>query len=288
MDTDSLYSEWGSLLDTIEGVENMTHEQKLDIVLKINQQFLDKHNCEYIKEYYDQRHANSVHEFELETVGYGGFWMNVKKRYAQLLAFKDGKYYDTGKFPLKIKGLEIIKSSTPKLAREELTNLVTYFLELPLDSNLIFKMNLRMQEMWKKWQEADVESISESIKINTYTKYVLKDTDGLEFAKGAQGHYKGCGYYNYLINKYKVEGSPITSGKVKVYQVDVKKTKGLQDVQEYFVFGAKNWKPWMEKYAPIDRKKMFQKNVLDAFNRILEALMLPELKIDGSIQGTLF
>lgn len=287
MDTDSLYSEWGSLLDTIEGVEGMTDRQKLDIVLQINQGFLDGHNCEYIKEYYEARGAKSVHEFELETVGRRGVWLDVKKKYAQLLAFKDGKYYDSDDLPLKLKGLEIVKSSTPELARTLLKKLVRFYLEIENDRNAIHKMNLKMQECWKEFQKADVESISQSVKVNNYVKYVVDDEQSLTVMKGTPSNVKGLANYNYLINKKNIDAEHIYGGKVKIYAIKPKQRSRSKETQ-YMCFQSRNWQSWLEEYAPIDRRQMFQVNVLDPMNRILEPTGINKLNIDGEIILSLF
>ena len=42
--TDSLYLSYKDLIDTIEGSEKLALEDKLKIILKINTEFLDKHN----------------------------------------------------------------------------------------------------------------------------------------------------------------------------------------------------------------------------------------------------
>ena len=84
-DTDSAYLSYNQLLNTIEGVENWSIEQKTEFIVRLNTEFLDQHNNEYIDEYYKSRHAQSCHSFELETVALSGVWLDVKKRYAQIL-----------------------------------------------------------------------------------------------------------------------------------------------------------------------------------------------------------
>ena len=58
--------------------------------------YLDEHNREFMKQYYASRHVDSVQNFELETVALSGAWLDVKKRYAQVLLWKDGKTYLDG------------------------------------------------------------------------------------------------------------------------------------------------------------------------------------------------
>ena len=82
-DTDSLYMSYDGLLNTIEGVETMTLEEKRDIIARINQEFLDKFNEKLMDDYYASRHVESCHKFELETIAKAGIWLDVKKRYAR-------------------------------------------------------------------------------------------------------------------------------------------------------------------------------------------------------------
>ena len=48
-------------------------------------------------------------------------------------------------------------------------------------------------------------------------------------------------------------------------------------------FEALNYPEWLEKYAPIDRRRMFQTQVIDPMNRIMHAIGEPLLSIDGQL-----
>ena len=133
-DTDSLYLSYKDLIDTIEGSEKMTLEEKLKIILKINTEFLDKHNKEHLRDYFLSRNARAntadLEDFELETVNKRGVWLHeTKKRYGQILLWKEGKYYDIDDLPIKVKGLEVIKSSYPTIARKQLKQMLRFILE---------------------------------------------------------------------------------------------------------------------------------------------------------------
>ena len=56
----SLYMSYEGLLNTIEGIEDMSIEEKTKLIVRINTEFLDKHNQEFIKEYYNTRHGKSL------------------------------------------------------------------------------------------------------------------------------------------------------------------------------------------------------------------------------------
>ena len=82
-DTDSLYLSYEGLLNTIEGADKWSLEQKTEFIVKLNKEFLDSHNEKYIRDFYDSSFFDSVHELELETLCVSGVWLDVKKRYAQ-------------------------------------------------------------------------------------------------------------------------------------------------------------------------------------------------------------
>ena len=283
----SIYSSFSTLLKTIKGIDKMSLEDKARIIVDLNLNVVDKHNEEFISEYYKSRHAKSVHKFEMETLSQAGCWLDVKKRYAQILLWKDGKYYDTDDLPLKIKGLEMVKASIPKAARESLKRLVRYLLEDEDDSYLIQRLNIKMQEEKQKFYNASIEDMSANIKVNNYTKYIIDDSgnEPLKFALSTPFNCKALGNYNWIRNHYKLPGEPIYGGKLKVYQYypnnNVKNP-------EYFAFTSMDYPKWAPKYAPVAKNLMFQQYVIDPFNRILNAIGLKQLNADGSIQMDLF
>lgn len=286
-DTDSLYLCYEGLLNTIEGIEHMSISQKCEILVNLNLEFLDDHNRQFIKDYYASRHCDSVHNFELETISKSECRLDVKKRYAQILLWKDGKTFDIDNLPMKVKGLEMIKSSYPKQARDGLKRLTRYFLEDVGEEYLLQRLNIEMRNEKHLWMQAELEDICENKGVQNYTKYIINDNnkEGLIVAPKCPYNVRALGQYNYLRNKYKLSGDPIYGGKMKIYQV-VKQNPKSDDV--FFAFQSRNLPDWALKYAPIDRNAMFQKFLLDPFNRILGAVGLGSLNSDGYVQLGLF
>lgn len=290
-DTDSLYISYNNLIRSIQGHENMSLDEKLKIIVDLNTGYLDEHNREYMKQYYASRHVESVQNFELETVALSGVWLDVKKRYAQILLWKDGKTFDTDNLPMKIKGLEIVKSSYPKQARESLKRLVRFLLEDRSNDFILQRMNMKMQEEKQKFYQADLEDICGNISVHNYTKYILDDTDptGLKVAPKTPYNVRALGNYNWIRNVNKLWGDPLYGGKMKwyCYFPGGKKTKKNQD-PEYFAFQSRNCPSWANAYAPVSYEEMFKRTILDPFNRIMDAIGIGELNSDGSIQMSLF
>lgn len=290
-DTDSLYLCYNHLLKTINGIENMSPTEIGDILVRLNTEFLDEHNNQFMKDYYKTRHVESVHKFELETVAYSECRLSVKKRYAQILLWKDGKTYDMGNLPMKVKGLEMVKSSYPKAARESLKRMVRYLLEDTSDEYLIQRLNIKVQEEKRNFFKSDLEDVCGNVSVHNYTKYILDDSDesGLKIAAKTPYNVRALGTYNWLRNTNKLPGEPIYGGKVKWYCFYPNKIKkGKNDSPEYFAFQSRNYPSWADKYAPISYEDMFVMMVLGPFNRITRAIGVGELNSDGSIQMSLF
>lgn len=283
-DTDSLYISYDPLLHTIKGFETLSDREKLDIILKINLDFLNEHNFDYIKEYYAKRHADSVHNFELETVNKRGCWLNVKKRYAQVLMWKDGKIFDEDEYKVKTKGLELIKASIPTLARKHLTRLMKTLIISDSDM-LVQELNFMLMQCKEEFMTAHPDDISGNLSVKNYAKYVIDDHgETLVTATGAPFNVKALAYHNWLIHKNGLKEEPIYGGKMKWYITNKDKKFGNTN----FAYQAKKYPRWADKLAPIDRVAMFKLFVVEPFNRVLSAIGLPELGVDGYIQLSLF
>lgn len=282
----SLYSSYSNLLKCVKGYDKMTMKQKLDIILGINLKYLDKHNCEYIKALYAERHGDSFHKFELETVAKSGVWLNVKKRYGQLLLWKDGKFFDEGNLPVKVKGLEVVKASYPTLARKINKEFLKFLLEYD-GRYLSQELSILNQKYMKEYENAFLEDICINTRVNKYANHVKSDVDpsGPKFYSKASFNSKALALYNWLNNTKKFGSEPIYGGKVKCYTVQGS-SENSGDI--YFAFESMKYPQWADQYAPIDRMRMYDKYVLDPINRILSAIGMPVLRIDGSIQLAMF
>lgn len=279
----SLYLSYNQLLKTITGIDSLSTEEKRDIIINLNLKFLDKHNREFIADYYAKRYGKSVHNFELETLNKSGVWQNVKKHYAQVLLWKDKEFFDIDKMKMKVVGLEMNKPSHPKLSRKILNSVIRYMLENGDDKYLIHKLNIDVMDWKKKWEEAPIDDICANISVNGYTKYILDDqSETLKVGNHCPANVKALGNYNRIRNFYHLPGEEYYSGKMKLYEY------GPSGHTDYFAYPAMEYPEWGNKYAPINRSVMFQKYVLDPLNRILEPAGLPKVNLDGSIQISLF
>lgn len=295
-DTDSIYFCYEGLLNTIQGVEKMTITEKARIIERLNTEFLNQHNKEVMVNYYRGRNTRNVdtdmiHEFELETIAYSEIRLDVKKRYSQMLIWKDGKYFDEDHLKQKTKGLENIKSSYPAPARSILSKLIKHLL-MSESRYLNHELNNICQEGKREWLNIDVEKISPAISVNGYTKYIISDDDptrGVVAEKGCPFAVRGLAYYNWLRTTHDLVGDPLYGGKMKYYIVKSKTPKRKSDNDIIFTFQPSALPKWAEEYAPIDRRALYQKCVLDPFNRILSNIDgLQPLKWEGILTANLF
>ena len=281
-DTDSLYIEYESLIATCVGSENWDIDRKLKFVLDVNLDFLNEHNYKYIYDYFEKRNAKSIQNFELETVALSGIWLNVKKRYAQMILWKDGKFYDKDDLPLKVKGLEINKSSIPIYARAILSDVVRYMLEFSNEPNLVDLINMRVQQHKYQFFNAPIDEICGTLKLSNYSKYIIDDTkDVLVAMKGTPFQVRAAGNYNVIRNTKRLPGDKLYTGKIKWYHM--RRLQGSKK-DEYFAYPAGKYPKWADTYAPVARDIQFQQMVLDPLNRIITAVGMPELRLDGSKQ----
>ena len=287
-DTDSLYISYDNLLKTIEGVENWSEREKAEFIVSLNTNFLNDYNTEVMKEHYALRHCKVMNQlFELETVNLSGVWLNVKKRYAQVLLWKDGKYFDQDELPLKVKGLEMIKSSYPKIARNTLKKLTRTLLEND-GSSLIHKLNMEMQKSISVFNNAPIEDVCPTSSVNNYDKFVVNDEDpnNLILQRGTPFVVRATALHNSYIKKYNYKGNLSYGGKHRWYVIKDKSSR--KSVDNYFAYEPGLYPEWAAETCPIDRKAMFERMILSPFNRILEPIGLPVLQYEGSIQTDLF
>lgn len=289
----SLYISYENLIKTIvnEDGSELTNEQKVEFLERLNTEFLDQHNEEFMTNFYGPRHSRQmVQKFELETIALRDIRLSVKKRYAQLLVWKDGKKFDLDEPKFKSKGLEVIKASYPELARKQLKDALYKLLMTDYEgTELLHYMNQVAQEHRQEWLTRPVEDLCENKGINGYTKYILSDNDpgGVVVASKCPYHVRALANRNWTINIHHLHSELQYGGKMKIYPVK-KKTQKKSEKEDYFAFMAGEYPNWADEYWPCDRLSCFQKFYLDPLNRVLAAVDIKPLTVSGYIESNLF
>ena len=282
-DTDSSYVNLGPIVDSIIELRGEDDKEKCKFCVEFADKFMNNYFAKILDEYFTPRHVKNRHFFELETVAKTGIWIGIKKRYAQALLWKDGRYYDEPK--MKVKGLEVIKGSYPSFSRKILKDLtMTLLTENIHDPDFIHKFNAKVMDWKDKFMKQDPDLITEAISVSNYWKGVESDDDpsGVKILKGAPYNVKALALYNWMINAKKKPGDTVYNGKVRCYLVQKTNAKSEDTYFAYPTGGFPSWAP------PIDRNAMYTKTVLEPINRIITKIGLPELTIDGAIQVDLF
>ena len=281
-DTDSVYTTYGNLFRCMLPKYQELYKDKKDRVnwiLKFNKEFLDGQNNQWCRDIYDPRHGKNVHEFELETVSYAQICIK-KKKYLKGYAFVKGKYYDNPK--VSGTGIELVKSTTPKLCRTILTDLMNSLMfEYNEDnkSEYIMLFNEKLADFRKQFYQAPIEDISQSIGVGDYKKYVIDDKTSLVLGKQCPVSVQSIARYNYLAHKNGEDNKIQYSGKIKYYNIRIGQNNG------YFGYPAGELPDWAPK---IDKLTQWQKNVIDPINRFLEVMDIPKVNAINAQQLSLF
>jgi len=287
-DTDSVYTTYGTLFQAMTPESQAkfdTDQKKTEFILKFNKEFLDKQNTKWCEGIYNPRHGHSIHEFELETISKAGIYL-AKKKYLKGLVFSKGNFYEKPK--VSGTGIELIKSTTPKLCREILKDLMESLMFDFDDSTpekreeYIMYFNEKLADYRQKFYEADVEDISQSIGTGDYKKYVIDDTNQLILGKQCPVSVQSVARFNYLAHKNHDDSKKFYSGKIKYY--NIRTGLGKNDTG-YFGFPAGELPSWAPK---MDVLTQWQKTVIDPINRFLEVMKIPLVNASSVVQLELF
>ena len=257
-----------------------TDRKKIDWLVRFSKEFIDKQNKEWLDAMYNPRGGQNVHEFELETISKAAIFLK-KKKYLKALSFVKGKYYDKPK--ISGTGIEIIKSTTPKLCREmlkQLTEDLLFNAGTMTKDEYIFYFNNLLSEKKKEFYNAPIEDISQSVGVGAYKKYVIDDSSDLVFAKKCPVSVKAIARYNYLAARNGDGDKRITGGKIKYYNIRLENGEG-----DYFGFPAGELPRWAPK---MDKTTQWRKNIIEPINRFLTVMGIPEMNDQGVIQMNLF
>jgi len=279
----SSYVNLGPIVETINELKGADDRKICEFCVGFAEGYMNDYFFNVLDDYFTPRHVKNRHFFELETVAKTGIWIGIKKRYAQALLWKDGRFYDEPK--MKVKGLEVIKGSYPPFSREILKDLTMTLLTDDIHHpDFIHRFNAKVMGWKDQFMHQDPDYITEAISVSNYWKGIESDDDpkGLKAVKGASFNVKALGLYNWMINTRKYPEDNIYGGKVRCYPI--KKTSAKSE-DVYFAFPTGGFPSWA---PPIDYNALYTKTVLEPINRIITKIGLPELTLDGAIQIDLF
>lgn len=230
--------------------------------------FLDKFSKEVLKPYIDKKYeelrkytnayANKM-IMNRECIADRGLW-TAKKRYCLNVHDSEGVRYHEPK--LKIMGIEVQRSSTPKICRSSLKNCIKIILTENEESLIDF-----VQKFKKDFYSSEIYDISSPRGVRDLKKY---SDSKIIYKKGTPIAVKGALLYNYHIEQKKLEHKyqKITNGD-KVKFLYLKEPNTIQDK----VFSYSSRVPSelnIEKY--IDYDTQFEKSFLDPLSHIIKPI----------------
>lgn len=267
LDYDSIImSDTDSIVSTIE-----------PILQKNNQSFLINNEinpyvykiAEELKEYIDNainiwaktelRSLNSKYEFKRENISSSGAFL-AKKHYILNIRDDDDKKVD--KFLYK--GVEVVKTSTPKLIKPLIKNIIETLIKRG-DKKEIENI---LKDVYEKFQLMSIEDIARPISLNGYEKYQGKSVD-FKIGLHTPMHVKGAIYYNLLLKKFNLDKKieTLKSGsKIKVVYL-------LPNEYGIKVLSFINKFP--DDFKPIfkpDMDLMFEKSIINPVKMVFDAI----------------
>lgn len=267
-DTDSCYISLEELIDDVY-TRNLVPEKYINNEYLFILDLMDFRLNDYIIDAYDhfakKFNTKNIQKFELEAILRSAIFL-AKKKYVGSKEWDDS----VGRFEmnkhLKITGIEIAQSSTPKFAREKLKYLL-YYIFKNIDNFDMFKFINELRKIKDEFKVQEIENISFSRSIGDYNKFIISDKVEFEITPKCPIHIRGAGYHNFLVNssqEYRFKYKQLQTGdKVKLYY-----TKDINN--NAFSYGAGVY-PY--EIAPeIDIDTQFLKTIIEPINRILAPL----------------
>lgn len=286
-DTDSVYVTYGTFFDcwTDKSLKTVpTEMDKVKWILKFNVDYMNGQNLKWCEEIYNPRNGKNVHEFELETINYAQINLK-KKKYLKGYAFVKGMFYDKPK--ISGTGIELIKSTTPKLCRSILKDLMeSLLLEYDVHNKPEYMMvfNEKLRNYRRDFYQANIEDISQSIGIGNYKKYVIDDEDDFQLGKQCPVSVQAIARFNYLAHKNGEDNKKLYAGKIKYYNIALGKNPKTS-ITGYFGFPSGELPSWAPQ---IDKITQWKKTVIDPINRFLEVMDIPLANATNTVQLSLF
>jgi hypothetical protein len=270
----------------------------LEFMHKINDFRLKNYIKKCLENYASKYEVENIQDFELEQICKSIIFIEPKM-YVKNVAWDDGSAMDEnpvwckkGTFyefesNIQAKGVDLVRSSYPKFAREKGTDIVKYYFQNSedLSDRKLNKMLKSIKEEFKIVAASRIEDVSFQSGMRGYEDKVVDDEENLIIEKATHHAVKSSAFHNYLLHKhpqYKGKYNKISSGdKIKYYYTTSKKCN------EFAYSGGRYPYEFAVDLAPIDINVQFDKSILSLVNRFNNVLGLskvtPELTFTLSV-----
>lgn len=258
----SLYLNLQHLIDKIkEKQPNLTDEDCINILDKFAHEVIEKQIEKGYEEFY--KYTNSFENqmvMKRECLCSSGVFV-AKKRYVLNVFDNEGVRYEKPK--LKIKGLDVVRSSTPAAIKDDIKEVYKILLD-KTESELQDYIGV-VKEKYKKLTLNEISIVSSISDIDKYTK----DSNVL-IPKGCPMHVRGAIIYNKMIKDLKLEGKyqPIKSGDKIKYVFLQMPNHAFSDVIAYLNYFPEEFE--LEEYIDYDR--MFERSFIGSVENVTDPI----------------
>lgn len=246
-------------------------ENDMKFIKKFYDLFLKNWFDEKLEKWSQEYGAKNLHNFEMERIAKTSIWV-AKKAYIQDPVWEDGVEYESMS-NLLVKGLTLIKSSTPEFAREKLLDVVMYLIKDPENVSQR-KVHRMLKDLRQQFDVQEIEAISSGTQVSNYKQRVLNDQTELKFVDKTHFSVKAAAYHNYLLHQnptYKKKYNLIGNEKIKYYVTVYADT---EPDKKYFAFTRGSFP--REIAPPMDYDAQFENAVLKIINTILKGIGMSE------------
>ena len=213
-DTDSIFL---SAYQFIENADSLTQDELVTNTLtfagNLQTYINEKYNMYALNLHNAETHYLSIKQ---EMIALRGFFLNAKKRYALWIINKKGVPVDE----LEIKGLDVVRSSFPKIFRHEMKGTLHDILhDTPIE-----QLNQRVRDFKKTIKQCSLFDVMKASTVKELSKYEHK-------TKAIPIHIKSAQNYNKLLRLHKIENIPaITDGDKILYVYLTKNPFGFESI----------------------------------------------------------
>jgi len=265
-DTDSVYLELSSLWDSIKSDDINVKADQIDRFCKeVLSPKIDT-ICEELKDYMNAYSNDMV--WNREAIAESAFWKS-KKHYAMYVIDSEGVRYSEKK--VKMKGLEPVKASYPRWARDELKQYVS----LILDGDET-KVHEQLQSTKDKFFKMTIEQLAVPKGVSTISEYSTGDQYNLYKKKTPQAT-RACIVHNSLIDKLSLKHiQPIKDGdKIKFILLKKPNPTG----EDVVAFDGRLPKEFgLEKF--VNRDSIFELTFMSPLKNMLDSVGWHEEQIE--------
>lgn len=203
LDTDSNYVSVGKILNSFnynyndkdtKTVENFIEKNIIPLINKIIEKSMEQLACKRMN-----CPENKIF-FKREMIARRGIHLAKKRYVAWVLNMEGTPVKEGSEHELEVKGIEIVRSSTPEIVRKYLKSVVLKIIKT-LDRDKVYK---EIKDIYEEFMDSKPEFISKNSTANNIEKYTGRDKMPI---KGCPQHVKGAILYNKMIDDLKLNDS---------------------------------------------------------------------------------